>query len=326
MGLPEKEDGKWEKIRQQVYETDSTINMVTSSTGQDGKNREYEVILNPLHNLQGEIMGISGVSRDLTEHKMLKKELNEVGELFQNLYNNAKVGIVMGDTKGHVLKCNSAFETMLGYSLEELRKMNFTEFTHPEDVDEELSLLESLREGKIKFYEMEKRFINKDKELIWGKVTGGFGISTNGKPVNSLILVENINERKKAEQEIKDYATQLKTILDMSDMAMAATDRDGQWINVNKYFLNELGYTEQEFLDLSHLDITHPDDREKSSRLFSKLLSGELDNYQIEKRYITKEGDFKWFYLSVKTIKDKNNEVTSVMGAGHPLNNKNQGK
>lgn len=321
LGLPEKESNKWKEIRQQVYETDSTVKKFTSAVGLDGKNHEYEVILNPLHNLQGEIVGISGVSRDLTEHNMLKKELNEVGELFQNLYDNAKVGIVMGDTKGHILKCNSAFENMLGYSLEELQKMSVTEFTHPEDIDKELDLLKSLREGKIKFYEMEKRFIGKDNEIIWGKVTGGFGISTNGKPVNSLIVVENINERKKAEQEIINYATQLKAIFDMSDMAMAATTTNGQWINVNKYFLNELGYTEQEFLNLTHRDITHPDDLEKTSQLFSKLLSGELDSYQLEKRYKTKEGDFKWFYLSVKTIKDENNEITSVMGAGHPLDN-----
>ncbi|MEN6554018.1 MAG: PAS domain S-box protein, partial [Methanobacterium sp.] len=93
----------------------------------------------------------------------------------------------MGDTKGHVLKCNSAFENMLGYSLEELQKMSFTEFTHPDYIEEELSLLESLRAGKIKFYELEKKFIRKDKEITWGKVTGGFGISTDGKPVNSII-------------------------------------------------------------------------------------------------------------------------------------------
>jgi PAS domain S-box-containing protein len=108
----------------------------------------------------------------------------------------------------------------------------------------------------------------------------------------------------------------------MSDMAMAATDTNGQWINVNKYFLNELGYSEQEFLNLTHRDITHPDDVEKTSQLFSKLLSGEMDSYQLEKRYKTKEGDFKWFYLSVKTINDENNQITSVMGAGHPINDK----
>jgi|GEM_PF-5497993 PAS domain S-box len=108
----------------------------------------------------------------------------------------------------------------------------------------------------------------------------------------------------------------------MSGMAMAVTDTAGKWTNVNKYFLNELGYSEQEFLNLTHLDITHPHDLEKTSQLFSKLLSGELDSYQLEKRYKTKEGDFKWFYLSVKTIKDENNEITSVMGAGHPINNK----
>jgi PAS domain S-box-containing protein len=322
IGLPEKQSNKWEQIRNQVYKTDSSIEMFTSSVGLDGKVHEYEVILNPLHDIHGEIVGISGVSRDLTEHKLLKKELNELGELFQNLYNNAQVGIVMGDTKGHVLKCNSAFENMLGYSLEELQKMSFREFTHPDYIEKELSLLESLRTGKIKFYELEKKFIRKDKEITWGKVTGGFGTSTDGKPINSLIIVEDITERKKAEKEILDYTTQLKTIFDLSDRALAVTDTKGHWINVNKYFLNELGYTEDEFLKLTSLDITHPDDVEKTSELFLKLLSGEIDDYRIEKRYKTKEGEFKWFNISAKPIKDKNKKITSVLGAGHPIDNK----
>ena len=322
IGLPENQSNKWEKIRHQVYKTDSSVEMFTSSVGLDGKIREYEVILNPIHDIHGETVGISGVSRDLTEHKMLKKELNELGELFQNLYNNAQVGIVMGDTKGHVLKCNSAFENMLGYSLEELQKMSFTEFTHPDYIEEELSLLESLRTGKIKFYEVEKKFIRKDKEITWGKVTGGFGISTDGKPVNSIIIIENIDERKKSEKEILDYAAQLKAIFDMSDRALAVTDTKGHWINVNKYFLNELGYTEEEFLKLNSLDITHQDDVEKTTELFLKLLSGEINDYVLEKRYKTKEGEFKWFNISVKPIKDKNNRITSVLGAGNPIDKK----
>ncbi|EKQ51975.1 MAG: PAS domain S-box [Methanobacterium sp. Maddingley MBC34] len=321
LGLPEKQSNKWKKIRQQVYENNSTVEMFTSQVGLDKKVHEYEVILNPLHNIHGEIVGISGVSRDLTEHKLLKKELNELGELFQNLYTNAQVGIVIGDTNGHVLKCNSAFENMLGYSLEELQKMSFTEFTHQDYIDKELSLLESLRTGKIKFYEIEKKFIRKDKEITWGKVTGGFGISTDGKPVNSLIIVENIDDRKKSEKEILDYAAQLKAIFDMSGIALAATDTNGHWINVNEYFLNELGYTEEEFLKLTNMDVTHPDDLEKTSRLFSKLLSGELDKYRLEKRYKTKESNFKWFYLSVKPIKDENNKIIAVMSAGHPIDN-----
>ncbi|BDZ71785.1 hypothetical protein GCM10025861_23020 [Methanobacterium petrolearium] len=319
LGFTEKMCEELDKIRSEVYQTDSTAKYFNSFTLPDGKIHEYEVTLNPLHDIHGEIVGISEVTRDLTEQKMLKKELNEVWELFQNLYNNAKVGIVMGNTKGRILNCNSAFENMMGYSLDELKNMSFEEFTHPDYVEKELALLENLRHGKIKFYEIEKQFIRKDKKIIWGKVTGGFGISTNGKAVNSLIIVENIDERKKTEQEIINYATELKAIFDMSGIALAAVDTNGHWINVNPFFLNELGYTEQEFLKLNHLDITHPDDIEKTSELFSKLLSGEIDDYRLRKRYETKDGEFKCFYLTVKVVKDKNNNIKSVIWAGHPI-------
>ena len=188
------------KYFKETLKTDSIVSYFSTILMPDGEIYDYEVSLNPLHDINGKIIGISGIYRDLTEHKKLKKEFDRVDEIFQNMYNNAAFGVIIGDVKGHVMNCNQTFQKMIGYTEEELKNMNFYEYTHPDDIKKEAPLAKSLRDGKIKFYEIEKRFICKDKKCIWVKLTSGFGITNKGKLINSLVIIENITERKKTEK------------------------------------------------------------------------------------------------------------------------------
>lgn len=320
LGFSKKRCDNVYKFFKEALKTDSTVSYFSTVPMPDGKIHDYEVILNPLHDIHGKISGISGISIDLTEHKKLKKEFDEVDEIFQNMYSNATFGVIIGDIDGQVITCNYTFEKMVGYTEEELKSLSFLKYTHPADIGKERPLARNLRDGKVKFYEIEKRFVRKDKKIIWVKVTAGFGVTTNGKLINSLVIVEDITERKQTEKEMKEYISQLDAIFGFSNIAMVVMDKNGRWVKLNDYFLNELGYTEQELLKLNCRDITHPEDIEKSHELFSKLLSGETGSYRLKKRYKTKEGKFKWFDLSVTSIKCENNEITSFILAGYSIN------
>lgn len=194
VGFSQKRFNKFLKSFKKALNTDSTVTYFSTTTSTDDQTSYYEVILNPLHDINGEINGISRIGVDLTENKMLEKELCKINELFLNMYNYANFGVVIGDITGHVIKCNKIFRDMLGYTEEELKNTSFLDYTHPDDVKKEIPLAKKLVEGKIKFYEIKKRFIRKDKKTIWVKVTAGFGIINNGELINSLIFVQNIND------------------------------------------------------------------------------------------------------------------------------------
>ena len=85
---------------------------------------------------------------------------------------------------------------MLGYSKEELLSMEFTEYTHPEDLEINLQQLQLLLEGKIDGFELEKRYIRKDGEIVWGHLYVSKVKNSLDEPVYFLSRIEDITERK----------------------------------------------------------------------------------------------------------------------------------
>ena len=87
------------------------------------------------------------------------------------------------DLNYHPLRVNNAFSNMLGYSKEELLSMEFTEYTHPEDLDENLQQLQYMREGKIDNFELEKRYIRKDGEIVWAHINVSIVKNSSDEPI-----------------------------------------------------------------------------------------------------------------------------------------------
>lgn len=88
-------------------------------------------------------------------------------------------------------------------------------------------------------------------------------------------------------------------------IGMALVAPDGKWLRVNRSVCQITGYTERELLQHSFQDITHPDDLDLDVANVDKMLAGELDGYQMEKRYFHKNGAIVWVLLSVSLVRDE---------------------
>jgi two-component system, sporulation sensor kinase A len=88
-------------------------------------------------------------------------------------------------------------------------------------------------------------------------------------------------------------------------IGMALLTLDGRWFKLNSPFCNIVGYTENELLNLTFQDITHPDDLAIGSDCVQKLVRGENDKYQIEKRYVHKLGFMVWVQLNLSLVHDE---------------------
>src|SRR5688572_24120996 len=86
---------------------------------------------------------------------------------------------------------------------------------------------------------------------------------------------------------------------------MAITLPDGRWAEVNRAMTDMLGYDEQELLAISFRDVTHPDDLAANMELFDRAMAGEIDRYQMEKRFIRKDGAVVWAALNVVVVRDE---------------------
>ena len=97
------------------------------------------------------------------------------------------------------------------------------------------------------------------------------------------------------------------SVFDYAAIGMALVSTKGDFIKVNRSLCNLLGYKAEELTSLSFQDITHPDDLKKDLGYVRQMLDGEIDTYQMEKRYFGKRGNLVWILLSVTLCCDDKN-------------------
>jgi PAS domain S-box-containing protein len=123
-------------------------------------------------------------------------------------------------------------------------------------------------------------------------------------------LAQQAAERLKTGMALRESQLRFMCAFHDAAIGMALGTLDGDWLMVNPALCALVGYTEQELMAITYKDITHPDDLDADLALFRKLLDGEIRTYQMEKRYIHKQGHVVWILLSISMVRDS---------AGQPL-------
>jgi PAS domain S-box-containing protein len=138
------------------------------------------------------------------------RESREEGEqLFRHLFEEASLGIAVEDLEGRLLLANPALCRMLGYTKEELCGMSCDQFANPEDSQDDWACFQRLRAGSIDQYSLEKRYVRKDGSRIWGRLNVSLLKRGSGGPPLVVALVEDITERKVADEALSNVSRRL---------------------------------------------------------------------------------------------------------------------
>lgn len=119
-----------------------------------------------------------------------------------------------------------------------------------------------------------------------------------------IVYVHDIRERKETEESLRISREFLQAVYDHAPICMAACDLGGRFISVNPALCDMLGYSEQQLLTLGFADITHPDDISTNINWRQQTLLENLKSYQMEKRYIHRDGRIIWAVLVVSWVRD----------------------
>jgi two-component system, cell cycle sensor histidine kinase and response regulator CckA len=165
----------------------------------DGSVFPVEVRSRPLPE-QGLNMRVT-IVRDISERVATQHALAQSEQRFRTMFERAAIGIALVDMAGHPIVSNPAMEALLGYRADELREMTFAMFTHPDDVDADLALFDELLGGARESYQLEKRYLRKDGQVVWGRLTASLIVSNGAEPHLGLGMIEDITERKRIEQQ-----------------------------------------------------------------------------------------------------------------------------
>ena len=207
----------------------------------DGSKFPVEIALSPVH--MGREMLVLAVLRDITERKQAGEVLHQSEERFRTLFEQGPIGVAMMGIDGRMLKVNSAFCQMLGYSEAELTTMTPFDITHPEDRAASVNLMDLLFHRDAPAGRMEKRYIRKNGEIVWASLSASVLRDQEGKPLYSVGLIADSTELKRAEAELRLDSEIFAT---MEEGVCLVRLDDGIIVHTNPKFEKMFGYNTNE--------------------------------------------------------------------------------
>lgn len=310
---------------------------------QEGNRTYYEARLVPMAN-----KNILRFIRDFTDKRLKDNELRKLSHAIEQ----SPVSIVITDLNANIQYVNPSFTTTSGYSYTEIVGQN-TKILKSGLTGKEVytNLWDTITKGLT----WKNEWINRKKngDLYWESISITPIYDDLGKLINYLAVKQDITERKKAEQEIRELNLSLEERIDkrtselaeanaslmkqievrkIAELALAQseksyrmvvenvaevifqTDTNGLWVFLNNSWETITGFSVKESIGQLFNDYVHPEDRLENRKEFDSMITHKKDFYQQEIRYLTKDGGFRWIEVYAKLGFDENNTVIGTYG------------
>lgn len=228
--------------------------------------KKLRTLLDNLVGPDGQPVGILGIKRVIAEHKRAEEALRESEERYRHIFEQSPIGIGISSTDGKVITGNKAMQTITGYSIEELKKINLAD-TYENEEDRK-ALIETIsRYGRVVDYPV--RLKRKDGTPYDALLTIS-RINLEGKDVYHTIC-QDISERRKAEKELK----RLSSVVDAMVDGVTITDLYGKITYINRAVTEQLGYEKEELIGKTPTEFIAKKDKSKFAAEAKKVLLGK---------------------------------------------------
>jgi len=235
---------------------------------------------------------------------------------FKSVFDQAAVGITYIDANtGQLLEANKKYCDLLGYTEQEMKQKSIQAIVHPDDLKASFSNLEKLRKGRIREYSTERRHITKSNDIIWIRLTISPLWEINTPPTNYIAIVEDVTERKRAEEAIFNSQQKIESLINTIDGIVWECDaKTLKFTFVSKKVENILGYTAEEWMSNPTFWIDHIYHKDKGFAIqFCEEQTALKLDHDFEYRMIAKDGSIVWLRDIVNVIVE-NGEVKTLRG------------
>ena len=252
---------------------------------------------------QGEPRRMSGSCQDITEHKQVEEALRASEARFRALAEETTDWMWEINEQGSYTYCSPKIRDLLGYEPEEaLGKTPFV-FMPEEEARRVADLFGPIAAARKPFAGVENMNRHKDGRLVVLECRGVPIIDANGVFRGYRGFDQDITDRKRAEEAIREAELRYRTIFKQAGAGVAQIEsRTGQFVQVNRQYCEIVGLTEAEMLATTVEALTHPDDVGRNFESRTRLLSGEIRSFTMEKRYVRKDGSIVWVNLNVAPL------------------------
>jgi PAS domain S-box-containing protein len=258
--------------------------------------------------------GISVYVRDITERRQMEEALRGQKRFIQQIAELTPVVISVFDlVKERDAYISTDVVTLLGYTADEITQMEepISSIWHPEDIviaRELLARSKNAADGQIS--EFEYRVRRRDGEWRWLRSRSmPFARDENGAVRQIVAATLDVTEQKRAEEALRKSEERFRSYFELGLIGMAITTPDKGFIEVNSKICEILGYERSELMQKTWAELTHPDDLARDLASFNKVISGQIEGYTLDKRWLRKDGQIIDGEISVKCLRRADGSV-----------------
>ncbi len=225
----------------------------------------------PIRNSQGQLIGTVMVFHDVTARRLAEAALSQSEQRYRTVFNQAAVGIAVIDLAGRFLQVNQKLTDVFGYPLAELQQLIFSQVTHADEVAVTNEKMRQLASGEVADLVLESRCVRRDGQFIWTLSTISLVRDTAGRAHHFTAIVEDITQRKRAE----DAQARLAAIVTSSEdsiISMTLTHVITSW---NHGAERMFGYRAEEMIGRTTASLIPADRSNEENLIFGRILSGE---------------------------------------------------
>jgi PAS domain S-box-containing protein len=273
----------------------------------DGEKSWFSCSLTPLKDGNNRIYQLIGTTFNTTSLRKIERQLKQTLKELNLHFENSPLAIIEWDEELRVKRWSKQAEHIFGWKAEEVINCNAFldwQFVYEEDKAIVRGISHRLTQGIITSESLENRNYTKDGRVIYTEWYNSVVCDDTGKVLSILSFVEDITQRKQAEEALRQSEERFRSAFDTAPIGMAIVSLEGSLIQVNQPIIQMFGYTETELLKLSVAALSYPEDMEKDLSYLRQLLSGKIPYYHLEKRYRHKDGHLLWGHLSVAIVHD----------------------
>lgn len=233
--------------------------------------------------------------------KMLQKALKRLSSHVEN----SPLAVVEWDSEMRVRKWSPVAVELFGWRAEDVIGLqpNDWRFVHEDDRVEVDIVIDHLKAGSRNI--SVNRNYCRDGRVLHCEWYNSVLFDDDGRLDSVLSLVHDVSERHASEIVLRDREEQFRTTFEQAAVGMSHVGLDGKWLRFNHQLCEITGYPAEELERLTFQDITHPDDLAGDVALVEQVQKGQIDSYQLEKRYFRKDGSITWVRITVSVRRDE---------------------
>ena len=271
----------------------------------DGTKRHVETSVSLLKDSSDKPTGFRGIVRDITDRKRAEQALRQSEKRFRQLFDNAPVGYFEYDSQGRITNVNRTELEILGYTAEEMIGQPVWKFV-AEDEDARQKAMAKLAGVLPPARNLERTYRRKDGTTLPVLIEDRLLRDSNGRIAGIRTTIQDITERKQAEEALKENEEKYRTLVEQSlEGIVIGVGPPPKLVFANSSFARIVGYTVSELMAMylqELYELVHPDDREMFFGRFAERLAGKQPPSRYELRAITKDERTIWLEMSSTLI------------------------